>query len=137
MPNWVEQNLHVVGSKADVNRAFFAMITSWDYPAEFYARLAKHWPSLGFICSVNGEMGDFGGIVRALGGEAVNMVRDYGDWRLFAHSPWEHRSMPVDAHFDDDLWFYFRTREEMAGFRARYRTSIPLRRIEKKWKRTR
>jgi len=113
MPNWVEQNLHVVGSKADVDRfirtgfvrrskgqfddlldlrrlcplqrrepkstythesavvlrhyrtrtqAFFVMITSWDYPAEFYARLARHWPSLGFVCAVNGEMDDFGGI---------------------------------------------------------------------------
>ena len=88
MPNWVEQNLHVVGSKADIDRfiqtgfirrnkdqfdnlldlrrlcplkrrepkrtythdsavvlmryrtrtqAFFAMITSWQYPDEFYA----------------------------------------------------------------------------------------------------
>jgi hypothetical protein len=109
VPNWVEQNLHVVGSRADVDRfirtgfvrrskgqlddvldlrrlcpllrrepkstythesvvvlrhyrtrtqAFFVMITSWDYPAEFYARLANHWPSLGFICSVNSEMDD-------------------------------------------------------------------------------
>jgi hypothetical protein len=49
-------------------QAFFGMVTSWDYPAEFYARLAKHWPSLGFICAVNGEMGDFGGIVMALDG---------------------------------------------------------------------
>jgi hypothetical protein len=88
----------------------------------------------------------------ALDGEAVNLVRDYGaeysrrtharqirvvlkswsafltagrDRRLFAHSSWEHRSMPVDAHFDDDSWFYSRTREEMAGFRARYRTASP------------
>jgi hypothetical protein len=109
-------------------------------------------------------MDDFGGIVMALDGAAVNLVRDYGagysrrpharqiravlkrwsafltagrDWRLFAHSPWEHRSMPVDAHFDDHFWFFFRSREEMARFRARYRTSIPLRRVGGKWQRTR
>ena len=95
MPNWVEQDLHVVGSKADLDRfirtgfrrknkeqfddlldlralcplkrgepkevythdsaavlmhyrtrtqVFFGMMTSWDYPAEFYARLTRHWP---------------------------------------------------------------------------------------------
>jgi hypothetical protein len=110
MPNWVEQNLHVVGSKTDVDafinagflrrnkerfdnlldlhrlcplkrrepkttythdsavvlvhfrtrtQAFFSMITRWDYPAEFYARLAEHWPTLAFACSVNEEMAAF------------------------------------------------------------------------------
>ena len=216
MPNWVEQDLHVVGSKADIDRfiqtgfirrnkdqfddlldlcrlcplkrrepkttythdsavvlmryrtrtqAFFGMITSWVYPDEFYARLPLHWPSLGFVCSVNEDMGAFGGIVMVLNGEVTNLVEDYGergytrraharriraamkrwgdfldadrDWRLVAHEPWEHRSMPFDAHFDDDFWFYFRSREEMARFRARYGGTMPLRRVGKEWKRTR
>lgn len=216
MPNWVEQDMHVVGSKADIDRfiqtgfirrnkdqfddlldlrrlcplnrrepkrtythdsavvlmqyrtktqAFFGMITSWQYPAEFYARLPLHWPSLGFACSVNEDMGSFGGIVMALNGELTNLVEDYGeagysrraharriraatnhwgdflsadrDWRLLAHEPWEHRSMSVDAHFDDDFWFYFRSRQEMARFRARYGGMMSLRRVGKEWKRTR
>ena len=216
MPNWVKQDLHVVGSKADIDRfmqtgfirrnrdqfdnlldlrrlcplkrrepkstythdsavvlmryrtrtqAFFAMITSWQYPAEFYARLALYWPSLGFLCSVNEDMGAFGGIVMVLNGEVTNLVEDYGergytrrvhlrrvrgalerwgkfldadrDWRLVAHEPWEHRSMPFDAHFDDDFWFYFRSREEMARFRTRYGGAVPFRRVGREWKRTR
>ena len=98
-------------------------------------------------------------------GETVNLVEDYGapgysrrthgrkiraalkrwgdfltgdrDWRLIAQSPWEHASIPFDAHFDDDFWFYFRTRDEMARFKARYRTAMPLRRVDGQWKRTR
>ena len=216
MPNWIEQVLHVVGSKSDVDRfvrtgfsrqakdriddlldlrrlcplkrgepkntythdsavvllhfrtrtqAFFSMMTGWDYPAEFYARLAIHWPSLAFACTVNGEMGDFGGIIVVLDGKVVNLVQDYGvrgysrraqarqirraldrwgdvldlgrDWRLLAHEPWEHKSMPFDAHFDDDFWFSFRTREEMMRFKARYRGAMPQRRVDGVWKRTR
>jgi hypothetical protein len=49
----------------------------------------------------------------------------------------KHRSMPFDARFDDDFWFYFGSREEMARFRARYGGSMPLRRAGKEWKRTR
>ncbi len=59
-------------------QAFFSMITSWDYPAEFYARLALHWPTLAFACSVNEEMGSFGGIVIGVNGEATNLVEYYG-----------------------------------------------------------
>ena len=216
MPNWVEQQLHVVGAKAEVDRfirtgytrrskqefdnllhlhrlcplerreprslythdsavvlmhfrtktqAAFNMITSWDYPAEFYARLPQHWPSLNFVCTVNEEMGSFGGIVMGLNGEVTDLVEDYGepaysrrsqsrriraaldrwgesltagrDWRLVPDQAWEHRSMPFDAHFDDDFWFFFRSREEMSGFRERYRTMMPLRRVGGEWKRTR
>ena len=217
MPNWVEQNLHVIGSKADVDafiktgflprtkerfdnlldlhrlcplkrrepkttythdsavvlmhfrtktQAFFAMITSWDYPAEFYARLAVHWPSLSFACTINEESGALGGVVLILNGEVVDLVRDYSedgysrrthrrpiraaltrwdtevlsrgrDWRLVAHEPWTRKSMPYDAHFDDDFWFYFRSREEMAKFRARYGGRMPLRRVKGVWKETR
>ena len=217
MPNWVEQNLHVVGSKPDVDafitagylrrtreqfdnlldlhricplkrrepkstythdsavvlmhyrtktQAFFGMITSRDYPAEFYARLATHWPALSFICSINEEMGAFGGIVTVMNGEVVNLVEDYDaadysrrtqargiraalkrwdtlvltpdrNWRMVADEPWERKSMPFDAHFDDDFWFYFRTREEMTKFRARYGGALPLRRVDGEWKRTR
>lgn len=212
MPNWTEQTLHVVGSKADVDRfvrtgfvrrnpeqwddvldfmrlcplgrrerkdtythpsgvvlehcrtktqAMFTMITSWDYPAEFYARLAKHWPSLGFVCAVNGEMGDFGGVLMALDGEAVNLVKDYtGDysrrthgreirallkrwmafltadraWRLEPEIAWERRSVPFDAHFDDNFSFYFRSRADMAAFRKRYRTSSAMGLVDGEWK---
>lgn len=216
MPNWVEQNLHVVGSKADVDcfmrtgfrrrsegqfddvlelhalcplkrrerrdtythdsavvlmryrtktQAFFGMMTSWDYPAEFYARLAEHWPTLSFVCSVNEEMGSFGGVVVVMNGEVTNLVEHYGaegynrrrqarrigaalkgwgelltadrDWRLFAIEPWEHRSMPFDAHFDDDFWFFFRSRAEMAAFRARYGGRAMLRKVDGEWRRTR
>lgn len=44
--------------------------------------------------------------------------------------------MPFDAHFDDDFWFYFRSREDMARFKARYRAAMPLRRVDGEWKRT-
>ena len=36
------------------------------------------------------------------------------DFRLMPDAAWKHRSMPFDAHFDGDFWFYFRTRKEMA-----------------------
>jgi hypothetical protein len=107
MPNWTEQELHVVGARREVDRFIrtgftrrrrgelddllhftrlcplnrgerkdtrthesgvvlrhfrtrsqtcFRMITSWDHAAAFYARLARHWPTLAFACRVNGEM---------------------------------------------------------------------------------
>lgn len=212
MPNWVEQDLHVVGPKLEVDRfmrtgfvrhkrgeiddlldfmrlcplkrrerkdtythpsgvvlinfrtrtqACLSMITSWDYPAEFYARLAKHWPTLGFACSVNEEMGQFGGILIVAHGEVVNLVRDYAmnynrrshgreirsllkrwnefltaerPYRLFSPLAWKHRSMPFDAHFDDDFWFYFRTREEVTRFKARFKSSHLMRRSDGEWR---
>ena len=42
--------------------------------------------------------------------------------------------MPFDAHFDDDFWFYFRSREEMARFRTRYGGNLPQRRVNGAWK---
>ena len=214
MANWVEQHLHVVGSKVEVDsfisagyrprnknqfdslldlhalcplkrrepkttythdtavvlihyrtrtQAFFGMMTSWDYPAVFYARLATHWPSLSFACTINDETGSFGGVVMVVNGDVVDLVRDYSedgysrrtharhvraaltrwdqevlsrerDWRLMALEPWERKSMRVDAHFDDDAWFYFRSREAMAQFRARYGGRVPLRRVNGEWK---
>lgn len=214
MPNWVEQNLHIVGSKSDIDRlirsgfrrhhkeqfddlldfralcppkrkepksiytpdtgvvqinyrtrtqACFAMVTAWDYPSEFYARLVHHWSTLAFVCSVNGEMGDFGGVVMAMDGEFVNQVRDYDadydraaherdvrkvlkrwaaflaggrDWRTLPDAPWRHRTLATDAHFDDDFWFFFRSRAEMVKFRTRYRSVRPQRRVDDGWKRT-
>jgi len=142
-------------------QASFSMITSWDYPAEFYARLAKRWPTLSFACSVNGEMGDFGGMIVSIEGKTVNLVRDYdgdyvrrqharqiaralGDWegfltrgrdyRLVADEPWNHRSLACDAHFDDDFWFYFSNREDVARFRARYKSRLVMRRDEDGWR---
>jgi hypothetical protein len=215
MPNWTEQDLHVVGPKIEIDRfigtgfvrhrpdeiddvldfirlcplkkrerkstythpsgvvlshfrtrtqAFFSMITSWDYPAEFYARLAIHWPALGFVCSVNGEMGDFGGIIVTLEGETRDLVRTYdvdynqivhsrqiarvlSQWseflasdrpyRLVPDSAWNHRAVRFDAHFDDDFWYYFRTREEMARFRSRHKSSHAMRRNNGTWNRIR
>src|SRR4051794_26833873 len=128
MPNWTEQNLHVVGPKADIDRfirtgfiranaqqcedllhfrllcplkrgephdtytrgpglvtshlrtrtqAMFSFLTAWDYPSRFYERLPQRWPRLAFACSVNGEMGDFGGIITVRDGVVENLVRDY------------------------------------------------------------
>lgn len=59
------------------------------------------------------------------------------DWRLVAQEPWEHKSMLIEAHFDDDFWFYFRSREELARFLWRYGGTMPLRRVGKEWRRTR
>ena len=215
MPNWTEQQLHVVGTKADIDRfmragytrrskgefdnllhfdvlcpperraeqreepadsgvvlmhwrtrtqACFDMINAWDYPADFYAALAVEWPTLTFACTISGEMGDFGGIVMQVGGKYVDLVEDFDgyydrrahmrtctsalkrwmafltsgrDWRVTPDRAWELGSLPVDAHFDGNVWFYFSSREEMAAFRARYRCSKAQRRVDGEWKRTR
>jgi len=146
-------------------QAFFGMVTAWDYVPNFYEQLPTHWPDLAFGCAINAEMGDFGGVLMALDGEIVDLVREYGakgydrrkharevgrvmkrftqfltegrEWRVLAHDAWEHRSMPVDAHFDDDFSFYFTTREEMTAFRKRYRTFFPMRLVAGQWQRTR
>jgi hypothetical protein len=213
MPNWVEQVLHVVGPKAELDhfihtgfiphargemddlidftrlcplkkrerkdtythssgvvlshfrtrtQAMFMVITSWDYPAKFYARLARQWPELVFVCAVNEDMGQFGGVIMMLNGEHVDLVRDYDadyrpraharevrallkrwywfltvdrSWRLIADVHLSKRSIPYDAHFDDDGWFYFRTREELAQFRARYRSRHVMHRVKARWRR--
>jgi hypothetical protein len=142
-------------------QAMFEMITSWNYPAEFYARLGTHWPRLAFVCSVNGEMGDFGGVIVTVDGRTQNLVRNYeigynrrthareigtllrGRWmeilqgdrpcRLMPKEPWLLKSMPFDAHFDDDFWFYFRTMDELAAFKARYPSSLVMRRTGETW----
>lgn len=215
MPNQTEQDLHVVGPKAEIDRfirtgftrrgprqfddllhfrrlcplkrgepkstytddtgvvlghfrtrtqAMFSMITSWDYPAAFYARLARRWPTLAFACSVNGEMGDFGGIVLVRNGITENLVRDYDaeyerrthkrqiaralhgwmaflaegrDFRLMPDAAWKQRSMPFDAHFDGDFWFYFRSREDMVAFKCRHKSAWTMRRTGTEWKRMR
>jgi len=206
MPNWVEQDLHVVGPREEIDRfvksgfvrrrrrlgddvldfmrlcplgrrekpetythatgvvrhhfrthtqALFAIATTWDYPAEFYARLAKHWPALSFACTVNEDAGGFGGMLTVLGGVYTNLVRDYDvnyvrraharqirallkgwgafvtderPWHVAPSPPGDERYLRVDAHFDDDFWFYFKTRDEMRAFeraRARRRTGPP------------
>jgi hypothetical protein len=154
----------VLGHFRTRTQAMFSMITSWDYPAAFYARLARHWPALAFACSVNGEMGDFGGIVLVRDGMTEDLVRDYDadydrrahkrqiaralrgwmafltegrGFRLMPDAAWTHRSMPFDAHFDGDFWFYFRSREEMSGFKARYKSAWTMQRVEGEWKRVR
>lgn len=124
------------------------MITAHDYPKGFYARLAECWPSLAFVCSVNGEMGDFGGIVMVLRGQTHDLVLDYDadysrrahkhairrllrEWSTFltAGRPflavpgpaWKFGAMPFDAHFDEDYLFWFCTSGETARFKARYK----------------
>ena len=48
-----------------------------------------HWPELSFACSVNEDMGTFGGIVMVLDGEVTNLVRDYGTrkYKRRRHAP--------------------------------------------------
>jgi len=145
-------------------QAMFSFVTAWDYPALFYERLPQRWPRLAFACSVNGEMGDFGGIIIVRDGVTENLVRDYDaeymrrthkrridralrdwmaaltegrDYRLMPKAPWKHLSIPFDAHFDDHFWFYFHTREEMARFSRRYKSSWAMRRVDDEWRRSR
>jgi hypothetical protein len=109
-------------------------------------------------------MGQFGGIIMVRNGEVLNQVSDYGtyynrrthahkirallkrwyefltsdrSWRLIPNRAWEHRSMPFDAHFDDDFCFYFRTREEMLRFKARFKSSHVMRLSDGQWRRAR
>lgn len=151
----------VLGHFRTRTQALFSMITRWDYVAEFHARLPRHWPDLNFACSVNGEMGDFGGVIVCLDGETHNLVRDYDahyvrrahsreitrllrrwstfleakrDWCLVPDEAWKHTPIPFDAHFDDDFVFYFHSREDLARFKARYKTSRAMRRLDGKWK---
>jgi hypothetical protein len=153
----------VVSSFRTRTQALFSFITSWDYPAAFYERLPRHWPDLSFFCSVNEDMGSFGGVIAVVGGQVHNLVHDYDvdydrrqhardvrallkrweahafggrDWKLVALAAWEHRYMPFDAQFDDLFWFFFRTREEMAAFRNRYRTRYVMRPVNGQWQRT-
>jgi hypothetical protein len=211
MPNWVFQDLHVVGSQAEIDRFFetrfipkkkgeiddvldftrlcplrsrerkdtythesgvvlkhfrtraqalFSMITSWDYPAEFYKRLPKHWPELAFCCSMNEDMEQFGGVLVVMDGAHVSHVRAYDadydsrshgrdvkallkrwferltadrDWRLMADTG-RRLSVPFDAHFDDDRRFYFRTRDDLARFKRRYKAGAVMRRDGRTWR---
>jgi hypothetical protein len=109
-------------------------------------------------------MGDFGGILLVWDGTTENLVRDYDadydrrahkrqiarglrgwmaflaegrDFRLMPDAAWTHRSMSFDAHFDGDFWFYFRSREEMTRFKARYESTWTMRRVNGEWRRIR
>ena len=215
MANWVDQDLHVVGRKTDLDRfirtgftrqrrgewsdqlhldklcprrrgeqrdsdqpataivlgqvrtrtqALFSIQTRNVYPDAFYRRLPKKWPALSFVASVNEDMSNFGGVVMVLDGEVTDLVRSYGPkydrrghgrevrraakrWGDFltAERPWcvvpkkaiEPGSVPFDAHFDDNFWFFLRTREEMAAFRAHYGAVRSMRRVDGKWRGTR
>ena len=141
-------------------QAIFSMITSWDYPVEFYKRLPRHWPELAFVCSFNEDMEQFGGVLMVLDGAVADRVSTYDstydgrqhgrevrallkrwfehltadrDWRLVC-DPGRRKSVPFDAHFDDDLRFYFRTRDELARFRRRYKSGAVMRRDGRKWR---
>ena len=46
----------------------------------FAARKPVDWSSLGFVGSVNEDMGAFGCIVVVLKGAVINSVEDYGGW---------------------------------------------------------
>jgi hypothetical protein len=213
MPNWVDQELHIVGPKADIDRfvrvgfkraggrawvdclrltglcpiprrertshthlsawvlmrfrtrteASFSIRSRYSHPAEFYQRLPKYWPRLTVFASVNEELGQAGGVVVVMDGHVHDLVRDYDQdydvrkhrkevravikrldaflcegrpWRILPHDAWTHRYMPFDAWFAEDLWFYFRTREEMAAFATRYRSRLPMRLVNGEWRRT-
>lgn len=109
-------------------------------------------------------MGDFGGILLVRDGTTENLVRDYDtdydrrshtrqiaralrgwmefltggrDFRLMPDAGWTHRTMPFDAQFDGDFWFYFRSRKEMAAFKRRYKSAWTMRRNGEEWKRVR
>jgi hypothetical protein len=143
--------------------AQFAMRTRYTHAVEFYQRLPKYWPRLTVFASVNEELDQAGGVVVVMNGQVHDLVRDYdadydvrrhgkevravlkrlnaflGDgrpWRILPHHAWKNRYMPFDAWFAEDLWFYFRTREEMAVFAARYRSRSPMRFVDGEWRRT-
>ncbi|HXG88036.1 MAG TPA: hypothetical protein VNJ02_06855 [Vicinamibacterales bacterium] len=144
-------------------QARFSMITSWDYPAEFYNRLPKHWAHLSFCCSVNEDMEQFGGVLAVIDGKLTNLVRDYSgkyntrshareikallkrwfehltasrDWRLMALTG-RRKSVPFDAHFDDDDRFFFLTPEDLVRFKTRYDGGAAMRRVGRTWTKTR
>lgn len=136
-------------------QARFSLNAAWYFPERFFHRTRRHWPALSFMCAVNHEAGTYGGLVACVGGEYRNQVQYQGDekatnyqkrvisglqkrwqaaiiarrpWVLFPESPWDFGFIPFDATFDDDFMFYFRTREEMAAFRKRYRVKRAARR---------
>lgn len=145
-------------------QALFAFITSWVYPTVFYQRIPRYWPQLSFACVVDEDMGNFGGAIWVMGGEVWNCVRDLDmdydrrghlremrvaakrwtsflvedrHWRLLPDEPWENKYMPFDAHFDEDFWFYFKTAEEAAAFKARYKSRYVMRYVDGPWRRAR
>ncbi|HXG89470.1 MAG TPA: hypothetical protein VNJ02_14160 [Vicinamibacterales bacterium] len=141
-------------------QALFSIVTAWEHPAEFYKRLPNHWPELAFVCSINEDMEQFGGVLMVLDGVVSDRVEAYGseydaraharavravmkqwfakltdgrDWRLMCF-PGRRRSVPFDVHFDDDQRFYFRSREELARFKRRYESGAVMRRHGRVWK---
>ena len=150
----------VLGHVRTRTQALFSMQTRNMYPAAFYQRLATKWPDLSFVTSVSEDMNNFGGIVMVLDGKVTDLVREYDPgynrrshareirpivkrWGEFltAERPWsvipktaiEPGSLPFDAHFDDNFWFFFRTREDAPAFRARYGAVRVMRRVNGKW----
>ena len=109
MPNWVEQDLHVVGAKADVDRFI----------------------RTGLIRRKPGEIDDVLDFERLC---PLKSGTEDRPWRVMARAPWKHKSMPFDAHFDDDFFFYFRTRDELAGFRERFKSIGVMRFAEGSWR---
>jgi hypothetical protein len=211
VPNWVYQDIHVVGSREEIDRfyqtgfvrkkpgtdddqldfmrlcplrpgepkdtythesgvvlehfrtytqAMFSIMTSWDYPGEFYRRLPNHWPELAFRCTVTDEVEELGGLLTVMDGVVSDCVQTYTadydrraqrgevstlvthwferltagrDWRLTADTG-DRKSLPVDAHFDDDFRFYFQTRDELARFKRRYKSAAVMRRDGWLWR---
>jgi hypothetical protein len=145
-------------------QALFSMQTRNLYPTVFYRSLTRSWPEMSFVATVNEDMNNFGGVVVVHDGRLTDLVRDYGPgydrraharevralvkaWGEFltAGRPWcvipktavEPGSLPFDAHFDDNFWFFFQTREEMVAFRARYGAERVMRQVGGKWVRAR
>jgi hypothetical protein len=49
-------------------------VTACDYAPTFYKGLPQHWPKLAFVSAVNGELGDFGGVVVVPDGQCVELM---------------------------------------------------------------
>jgi hypothetical protein len=209
MPNWVEQDLEIVGPKPDLDlflkktllvpksvaereryggpmfrfaracrpskrerpnlvcdadafvhfrtdiQCFVAFSTAWDYPRWLYRALAKQWPTLSFVCAVNEDMGQFGGVIVGLEGKCIDEVRDYRPdyrrsehgrairplltmwrrvirrgrrWTVTISKPWKHAAYDADATFNDEGFFYFRTEAEARAFAKTYRGKLVPRR---------
>jgi hypothetical protein len=92
-------------------------------------RLAIHWPALGFVCSVNGEMGDFSSIIVTLEGQTRDLhSRQIAQvLRKWATGPASDRPVQIGSGCSlessgdafrcalrRDFWFYFRTRGDGA-----------------------
>lgn len=55
------------------------------------------------------------------------------DWQLQATDIGRFESLPFDALFDDDFWMFFRSRDDLVRFRARYQIRWAQQRVNGEW----